>query len=260
MIFLLISFFNAVCCWALELPSDAEKAGRAIFVHQEKVDEGFKDHTADVQMILTNKGSQKSTRNFKLQVLENTGDGDKTLIIFSSPYDIRGTALLTYEHIHTDDDQWLYLPSLKRVKRIASRSKSGSFVGSELSFEDLASNKHYKYKQKLLNDDVLNGQKCWVIERYPLNKHSGYSRQVVWVSQSNIQNQRIDYYDRKNVLYKTAFFKEYKKYNDKFWRPHKITVNNVQNNKSTEMTVSKIDINRGLNKKTFTKNALERVR
>ena len=98
---------------------------------------GFEDSIAVMTMKLINARGQEKTRHMKMKVLEGK-DADKSLMEFSTPADVKGTKFLSYEHINKDDDQWLYLPALKRVKRIASKNKSGAFMGSEFSYEDLS--------------------------------------------------------------------------------------------------------------------------
>ena len=108
-----------------------EEKGLAIAREADRRDEDFTDFTADLLMILKNKHGQKSVRKIRVRTLEVADDGDKSLTIFDNPRDVKGTAFLTFSHKQGDDDQWLYLPALKRVKRISSRNKSGSFMGSE---------------------------------------------------------------------------------------------------------------------------------
>ena len=110
----------------------------------DKVMSGFKDSKSDMIMTLINANGQKRTRKMSMIILEKDG-GDKSLMTFVSPKDVKGTKFLSYSHINKDDDQWLYLPALKRVKRIASKNKSGSFMGSEFSYEDLSSFDADKY-------------------------------------------------------------------------------------------------------------------
>ena len=117
----------------------AEEKGLQIAKAAEKADEGFKSSKVDLKMILKNRHGQTSERFLTTRTLELTEDGDKSLIVFNSPRDVKGTATLTFTHKVGSDDQWLYLPSIKRVKRISSNNKSGPFVGSEFAYEDLSS-------------------------------------------------------------------------------------------------------------------------
>lgn len=117
----------------------APEQGLAISQETKLRDSGWTDSTADMLMLLRNKQGQESIREIKIKSLELQDDGDKSLTIFNKPRDVKGTAFLSFSHPVGADDQWLYLPALKRVKRISSRNKSGPFMGSEFSFEDLSS-------------------------------------------------------------------------------------------------------------------------
>src|SRR5437660_8252062 len=118
-------------------------------------------------MILVNAKGDRSERSLELRTLEGPDAGDKTLLIFKDPPDVRGTTLLTHENRGGDDDQWLYLPALRRSRRIGSSNKSNSFVGSELAYEDLAPNEVTKQQYKYLREETLDGVRVWVIESAP---------------------------------------------------------------------------------------------
>ena len=152
------------------LAQSAEEKGLQIAQEADRRDEGFGDHEQTLVMILRNRHGQETTREIRGKSLEVADDGDKSMVIFDSPKDVEGTALLTHSHKSGDDDQWLYLPALKRVKRIASNNKSGPFMGSEFAYEDLSSQEVEKYTYKYLKDEVLDGQDMFVIERYPTDR------------------------------------------------------------------------------------------
>ena len=137
-----------------------------------------------MKMILRNRQGQESLRDIRIKTLEVSGDGDKSLSIFDNPRDIKGTAFLSYTHALKPDDQWLFLPALKRTKRIASANKSGPFMGSEFAYEDLTSQEVEKYSYKWLRDELIDDRDTWVIETYPQYENSGYTRRVVWMDQT----------------------------------------------------------------------------
>lgn len=238
----------------------AEEKGLAIAVEADKRDTGFVDSTADMVMELRNKHGDKSTRTIRLKTLEVTGDGDKSMSIFDKPADVKGTAFLTYSHAIKPDEQWLYLPALKRVKRINSKNKSGPFMGSEFAYEDLASQEVEKYTYKYIRDEKLNGVDCFVVERYPAYKHSGYTRQVAWVNKDRYVAEKIEFYDRKNDLLKTLTNSGYQQYLDRYWRPDEMLMENHQTGKSTLLTWKDYKFKTGLSDKDFSRNSLKRAR
>ena len=259
---LLILFISTLILIPVILLAETpEEKGLAIAKEADSHDKGFKDLTANMLMVLKNRHGQESTRRMRMKVLEVDGDGDKSLTIFNNPKDVKGTAFLNFTHKTGDDDQWLYLPALKRVKRISSRNKSGSFMGSEFAYEDISSQEVEKYTYKWIRDEVYNGQDCFVVEYYPVDKkNSGYTRQVGWIDKQEYRTQKVEYFDRKNSHLKTLTLKGYKKYLDRFWRANEMNMVNHQNGKSTRLEFSDYKFQTGLKDRDFSKNSLKRVK
>ena len=238
-----------------------EEQGLAIAQEADRRDTGFQDFTTDLLMILKNKHGQKSVRNIRVRTLEVVDDGDKSLTIFDNPRDVKGTAFLTFSHKQGDDDQWLYLPALKRVKRISSRNKSGSFMGSEFAYEDISSQEVEKYTYKWIRDELHDGQQCFVVEFYPVDKkNSGYTRRVTWIDKNEYRTLKVDYFDRKNSHLKTLTFTGYKKYLDRYWRADEMYMVNHQTGKSTQLVFKNYKFRTGLKDRDFSKNSLKRAR
>jgi outer membrane lipoprotein-sorting protein len=238
----------------------AEEKGLAIAMEADRRDSGFIDYSNRVEMILRNKQGQESTRLIRSKTLEVEGDGDKSLTIFDEPNDVKGTALLSFTHKVGPDDQWLYLPALKRVKRISSDNKSGPFMGSEFAYEDISSQEVEKYTYKFLRDDTYDGMEVFVFERYPVDKKSGYTRQVVWLDKEHYKERKVEFYDRKDTLLKTLLLTDYHQYLDRFWRAHQMDMENHQTGKSTRLIQSNFEYNTGLSDRDFDKNSLKRAR
>jgi hypothetical protein len=122
----------------IENIADPVAKGIAITRETDRRDSGFGDYSVEADMILMQQNKVVSQRSFFSKILEIAGDGDHSVNVFRSPREVEGTAILIYSHGLVPDDQWLYLPAVKRVKRISSRSKSGPFVGSEFAYEDIS--------------------------------------------------------------------------------------------------------------------------
>ncbi len=242
------------------LAETPEEKGLAIVQEADKRDTGWTDLKAELKMVLRNKQGQESERALRIDTLEVEGDGDKSLSVFDSPKDIKGTAFLSYTHALKPDDQWLYLPALKRVKRIASANKSGPFMGSEFAYEDLASQEIEKYTYKWLRDDALDGRDCFVIEASPVYENSGYTRQIVWLDKEMYQAIRIDYFDRKNAELKTLAASSWQQYLDQYWRPSQMDMTNHQTGKSTKLMWNNYQFKTGLEERDFDRNTLKRKR
>ena len=234
--------------------------GLAIAVESEKRDTGFGDFTAELTMILKNRHGETSERYIRSRTLEVIGDGDKTLSIFDKPRDVKGTAFLSFSHKEGADDQWLYLPALKRVKKISSNNKSGPFMGSEFAFEDLSSQEVEKYTYRYVGDDILDGISCFMLERDPVDPKSGYTVQIVWIDKEEYIPRKIDFYDRKSSLLKTLTFSNYKQYLDKYWRASEMNMINHQTGKSTRLEWREFKFATGLTARDFDKNSLKRAR
>ena len=241
-------------------PSDAATRGLEIVVEADRRDTGFGDLTAGMIMILRNRHGEESTREIRNRTKEVDGDGDKTLIIFDDPRDIKGTAFLNYPHAVGPDEQWLYLPALKRVKRIASNNKSGPFMGSEFAYEDISSQEVEKYSYTYLRDEVLDGVDHFVIERYPVDENSGYTRQVSWVDQDEYRVWKVEYYDRKNSHLKTLTVPSHQQYLGKHWRADEMRMVNHLTGKSTRLIWQNYSFGADLDDSDFTKVSLKRVR
>jgi outer membrane lipoprotein-sorting protein len=234
-----------------------QERGLSIATEMDRRNSGWGDSTATMQMILRNRQGEESKRSVRVRTLETAHDGDKSLMIFDEPRDVRGTVLLTFAHkAAVDDDHWLFLPSIKRVKRIAGNNKSGPFMGSEFAFEDLGIQEIEKFTYKYIRDDTFGGHEAFVIERYPLEKNSGYTRQVMWIDKLEYRQLKIEYYDRKNSLLKTLVFSDYRKYLDRYWRPLKLEMVNHQTGKSTTMVFAQYRFRTGLSDRDFDQASL----
>lgn len=239
-----------------------EAIGKAIAIEADERDLGFGSQEVDVEMHLYNAHGQSSVKEMRNKTFElpDTSVGDKTMIIFDRPRDVKGTAFLTFSKILEPDDQWLYLPALGRVKRISSKNKSGPFVGSEFAYEDISSQEVDKYSYKYIKNEPCGELECFVVERYPLYKHSGYTRQVAWVDTTDFQLRKVDFYDRKDALLKTLTYEGYQRYLDKYWRADRFVMVNHQNGKKTDLKWNNYQFRTNLKESHFTKAKLKNAK
>ena len=239
-----------------------DKTDHIIQQLKEKI-RGFGDMTAHVEMLLTDTSGRNAKRSMEIRILESAkGDsGDRSIVTFSSPNDIKGTVLLSHIDFPKPDRQWLFLPSLSRTQRISGRISSGPFMGSEFSYEDITGGDIRKFSWKLLGEERCGRKsvQCYKLDTHPLYNHSGYSRRVVWVDKEHYRIQKIDFYDRKGTKIKTLEYSDYRLYLDKYWRAHSWTMKNVQSGKLTTLTFKNIRFRSGLGKSDFDRAALERM-
>lgn len=218
---------------------------------------GYGGSLSKVTMTLVNADGGASVRELGIKSIE-TKEGEKSIITFFKPSDIKGTRLLTHTRSDEPDRQWIYMPMLKRVKRIAGSNTSGSFVGSEFSYEDLAAFDYKKYRYsgdavKTVYEEVP----CFLAEFVPNNLESGYRRQRVWVEQERFLVRKIDYFDRTDALMKTAYFSDYKHIGN-VWRVGKIRMLNHHSKKATLLEWTQDEVGVAFEHGMFNKENLNR--
>lgn len=239
---------------------DPAEKGLAIAQEADRRDEGFGDSRADLIMLMVMSEDEIIRRRMRQLTLEVEDDGDKSIMVFDRPRDLKGTAILTHTHKVDSDDQWLYLPALKRVKRLSSADKSGPFMGSEFAYEDLSSTEVEKYRYRYLHDEVVNGEPMFVVERIPVDRKSGYSRQVTWIDKAEYRLRRVDYYDRKGDRLKTMDLLDYQQHLGRYWRAGEMVMTNHQTGRSTALLFQNFRFRVGLTDRHFTRGALSRIR
>lgn len=238
-----------------------EAAGLAIFEEADRRASGYGDLSVDLEMRLRTESGKESSRGLSIRQLEMPGDGDRLLVVFDSPKSYRGAALLSYAHKTEPDDQWIYLPAVKRVKRIASQNKSGPFLSSEFAYEDMALEEVEKFSYRLLESRMEDAGLVHLVERRPTDKHSGYARQVVTLDAAELRILHIQYYDRQDRPLKTLEVSGYELHEGRFWKATDMLMTNQQTGKSTELIWRNYQFGTGLDAdRHFSTNSLLRAR
>lgn len=220
---------------------------------------GHGDSEARLVMTLVSPGGETARRELRVRSREQDG-AERTLMVFDTPRDVAGTVLLTESRPQGEDQQWLYLPAVKRVKQIGSRNRSGPFMASEFAFEDIATPWWQKFRHRYLRDEKCGELDCHVLERLPLDENSGYGRQVVWLDRADKLVRRIDFYDRQDKLAKTYTATAFERFQGRFWRPAEMLMVNVQNGRQTRLSWSGFRFGLGLPESDFSQNALLRLK
>ncbi len=235
-----------------------EEQGAAVIQELARRNTGFKDLGGKVEMTLQDADGSKALRSFSLKLLERASpsDGDRSLIVFESPADVKGTAVLSHASPDGEDEQWLFLPSAQRTKRISSANRTGAFVGSEFTFEDLTGNDGRKYTWRLAGTEACGAQKCLVLEAAPKDPASAYSKRVLRVESGELRISSIDFFDRKGAKLKTLTYGEYQKLNDRFWRSQLWTMKNHQTGKSTAVRFVSMKLDNGFTANDFSTGKL----
>jgi len=245
---------------ALDGLSSVEQ-GHRLFAEKDRRESGYQDLAVDLEMVLRDRAGTESRRALSISQLEMPDAGDRLLVVFDTPKQIRGTALLSYSYHSGPDDQWLYLPAIKRVKRIASQNKSGPFLSSEFAFEDMMLQELEKFDYELLASEPCGEAICYRVIRTPLDPYSGYSRQEVLLEAESLRVERIDYFDRVGRPLKILRNDDYQLFEGRFWKPGRMVMENLQTGKSTELIWRDYRFATGLSaERDFTTNSLARVR
>ena len=218
------------------------------------------DSYSMMKMTLIDKNNGTKIRSFESYSMK-TNEGKNTFFRFLEPSDIRDTKFLTIGHKDKDDEQRIYLPSLKKVRLIASSSgssgKSGEFVNSDIFFYDLEDRSYEDYTYKYVSEDTLDGKECYVVEFFPISKTSPYSRLTAWIDKSTYVLSKFVAYDLKDELLKNILFKE-NVLIDGVFVTKRLEIENVQKNHRTVLEASRIKINTGLDKSIFSIQNLSR--
>ena len=242
-----------------------EAKGQSIVDEAERRGEGYRDMTATLTMIIRNPRGAEAVRELDVKALE-MDVGSRSLTIVQQPKDVRGTALLTHAFDAEADQQWLFFPAVKRVKRIASRAKSGPFMGSEFSYEDFSAQASEKYHYRLLGEEKLKLEgdteiDCWVVERIPKPEaESSYSRHKSWVEKENLWLVRVEYFDANGDHLKTLTAADFMLHEGKYWRANELVMTNVRTKGASILRWRDVKFGTGLSERDFNIDALKAAR
>lgn len=220
-------------------------------------DEG-RDVVMDQKMILGKKGKTPRERKIRLWRIKDEKGNEKTLMRFLEPADVRGTGFLVWSYAdpNRDDDQWLYLPALHRVRRIAAQERSRSFMGTDFTYDDLGDRKPSEDTHRLVGTEIVDGRSCYVIEAIPKDEGYLYSRRVAWIDGETFLVLKADFFDRKGKLLK-RFHADDIQVIDGIATPRVLVMTNEQTGHSTRLELSNIRYNTGLKEELFTVSELE---
>jgi hypothetical protein len=217
-----------------------------------------KNSVTDLTMVLTNKRGNERVR--KLQTKrKDYGHGEaKSVAYFLSPADVKGTAFLVWEHPDSANDVFIYLPALKKVRRIASEQKKQSFMGSDFSYADMENEDVDDADHRILSEQELDGKPCWVIESIPKpESDSEYGKLISWVSKVDFIPYKVEFYDKKERLYKVMNVLRTGPVGDGIL-PLQFTMEDVQKDHKTEISLDKIELGQDISDDEFTLRAIQR--
>ncbi len=252
---------------------DATLYGKQLVEYSDQKLHGWKDEVVSGKMYLYANNGQSVLRSFRRFGIERFGQGDKSIIQFTSPADIKGVAALNYENSGSSDDNWLYLPSTKKVRRISGANNTASFQGSEFTYEDLNDLDPNEYEWEFLEETQIeiDGQSAPVfkIDGKPTYRDTAYSHLILYLSKDHWYQTRVEYFDKSGTHLKTKTASRWQSFHEHFWRALNVDMVNHQTGKKTALTFNdyRVDLSQYTSKRTgkkrnnltesfFTKRAL----
>lgn len=213
------------------------------------------DTQGELTMTLINNRGEQRVRNLS-QFIKNDDKVEKKIMFFLSPADVRNTSFMNWSY--TDgraDDQWIYLPALRRVRRISSDSKGDYFMGSDFTYDDLGDRHPNLDTHKILREESIDGKACYVVESVPKDANYMYSKTITWVMKDNFLGLKREFFDDRGRLLKTLSLKNYERISG-FWTILEVEMHNVQRNHRTNMKFTNVKKNQGIPDSKFTERSM----
>ena len=249
---------------ALTLPAAAWALTAIEIMDQNFMVGKYADSTSDTTMTLTNKsGQQRVRKTFGTSKLDTNGIDNKRMTRFLEPTDVKGTVSLLVEHSDKDDDIWIYLPSVKKVRRLISSNKKDSFVGTDFSYGDVIGHKVKEWNHTIVKEEDVDGKPCYVIESTPkdatVKTNTGYSKRIGWIQKDNFVTVKAVAYDEAGELLKEAKYSHWKEVDTvkHKWQAGILEAKNLQTGHSTVITIDQFKVNNGVKDDFFTTRYME---
>jgi hypothetical protein len=248
------SAFAAAGSLTAKLLASPESDGDALALRAQKAGLGYRSERVRFELLLLDAQGAKTERKLTFEIIED-GTRELSRIGFEWPAAVRGTTLITHSNQAGEDEQWLYLPAVKRSRRISSGHRTGSFMGSEFSYEDLTSPVVTKFRHTRLADQKLGDSECHVLERRSKDAASGYSKQVIWLETGRLIPHQVEFYDRKGELLNVATYAGYAAYGN-YFRAREIRMENKQTKKVSLLTAIARSLGEALDTSRFQEQSL----
>ena len=217
-----------------------------------------------VTLTISDQRGNTRVRTFSSASKKYPDGSTKMIMRFLEPADVRGTGILTFDNVKGDDDMWIYMPALRKTRRIVSTEKTKSFMGSEFSNADITTPNIDDYTYTVIGNETLDGLDCWKIETVPANDgiaaETGYSKKIVWIAKNDYMARKTEFYDRSGKHLKTLDVHEVQLLDEKNrkYLARDITMVNVQNNRKSRFKIDKVVFNPGVSDEYFTVRYLEK--
>ena len=230
--------------------------GRDVMVMVDEREDGD-DRKSVVEMILINHRGKKRIRQM-LSYSKDYGKDSKKLMYFQKPFDVKGTSFLSWEYDNpeTDDDKWLYMPALRKVRRISGKSTNDYFMGSDFTYDDMGDRNVDEDTHTLKGQELVNGSECRVVESVPVEEDACYDKKVIWVRKNANVVIKAEYYDSQGLI-KVFTVHDLKKQNN-IWTIFEMEMKNLRENHTTVMKIKNVEYNTGVEDGFFRVNTISR--
>ena len=221
-----------------------------------------KTSSSTISITLVDKNGKTRNREIASYTMKD-GTTDKPVLVFKTPRDVAGISYLSYDYPDkadgstVDSDSWIYLPAMKKVRRVSGSSKDDDFQGTDFTYDDLGNRNLSKDNFAILGEEKVNGADCWILEAKAKDSKAKISRRVSWVDKKTFVTYKGEYYDKQNRLQKTLICENIKQIKG-YWTTQKMTMTNVQSNHKTVYEVNNLKYDEKINESYFTVSALER--
>lgn len=208
-----------------------------------------------IEMLIIKPDGNKRTRNLSFS-RKDYGEDSRSLIVFTSPADVKGTSFLTWNHVKDSNDQWLFLPALKKTKRIGTASQSDSFMGSDFSYDDMSKRSTSKDDYRIIGSKTVDSADCYVLEALAKDKSEAFVKRIIWVRKDNFIIIKAEFYDAAGVLSKQYTAGDIQKINN-INTIHFFRMEDVKNGGHSTMKLSNVTYNSGLHDRMFSVQGLK---
>lgn len=239
--------------------AESPLTGREIMFKVDNKPDGI-DRRFILEMTLINKRNRKRVRTV-LSYSKDYGKDKKTIMYFEKPADVKGTGFLSFEYDEPskEDDRWLYLPALKKVRRISGSSKNDYFMGTDFTYDDMGDRSVDEDTHQLLREEVVEGYPCWVVESVPKDKSYMYSKKMNWIRKDSLIAFKVEFYDQRGTLIKTLTAPVQEKVNG-FWTALKMVMDNTSKEHKTLLEMKDVQYDQGIKDSLFRVSTLQRGR
>jgi hypothetical protein len=257
-------FLAVAAALALNIPVSAQEDGKQIMQKSQDAMTLAGSESVAKLVISDGKGNQRVRKFTSASKTDASQSVTKMIMKFLEPADVKGTAILTFDYDKKNDDMWLYMPALRKTRRIVSSEKSKNFMGSEFTNADITKPAIEEYTYKVLGSEALDGIDCWKLEILPATKaiadDYGYSKKIGWVAKTDFVTRKTEFYDPEGKLLKVMITAKVQLLDEKAkkYQPVDIRMENKQNGRSSMFVMEKVVFNPNIKDEYFTTDYLEK--